>query len=93
MDALPAILGQDPKGRDWAVEHAGALGLIEGNWKLIPPSAGQKVNPNTNTEMGNDPSPQLYDLSKDIGEKNNVAAENPERVKQMTEHLARIRGK
>jgi arylsulfatase A-like enzyme len=92
VDALPALLGHDPKGRDWVVEHAGALTLIEGNWKLIPPSAGQKINPNTNTEMGNDPSPQLYDLSKDLGEKNNLATANQDRVKQMTEHLAKIRG-
>ena len=55
MDALPALTGQDPKGRDWLVEHAGTLQLIEGNWKLIPPSNGQKVQMNTNTETGNDP--------------------------------------
>ena len=93
QNALPALLGQDPKGRDWVVEHATTLSLIESNWKLIPPSAGQKINPNTNTELGNDPAPQLYDLSQDIGEKNNLAAANPERVKSMTEHLAKIRGK
>lgn len=91
LDALPALLGQDPKGREWVVEHANGLALIEGNWKLIPPSNGQKINPNTNTEMGNDPAPQLYDLSKDLGEKTNLAPENPGRVKQMTEHLAKIR--
>jgi arylsulfatase A-like enzyme len=92
LDMLPALLGKDAKGRDWLVEHAGTLAIIEGDWKLIPPSAGQKVNPNTNTEMGNDTEFQLYDLSKDLGEKNNVAAENPERVKEMSERLAKIRG-
>jgi len=90
MDMHDAILGRDRKGREWLVEHAGALGLIEGDWKLILPSNGQKINRNTNTEMGNDPAPQLYDLSKDIGEKNNVAAEYPDRVKAMREKLAQI---
>ena len=33
-----ALTGQDPKGRDWLVEHAGTLQLIEANWKLIPPN-------------------------------------------------------
>jgi hypothetical protein len=46
---------------------------------------------NTNTELGNDRQPQLYDLAADIDEKNNVAAQNPERVKAMMDHLARIR--
>jgi arylsulfatase A-like enzyme len=92
MDMLPALLGQDAKGRDWLVEHAGALALIEGNWKYIAPGNGQKMNRNTNTELGNDPAPQLYDLSKDLGEKNNVAAENPERLKAMAEKLAKIKG-
>jgi len=92
MDLLPALLGRDAKGRDWLVEHAGALALIEGNWKVIAPGNGPKFNANTSTEMGNDPQPQLYDLAKDIGEKHNLAAENPERVKAMLEHLQRIRG-
>jgi arylsulfatase A-like enzyme len=90
-DMLPALLGRDAKGRDWLVEHAGALALIEGNWKLIAPGNGPKINHNTNTELGNDPAPQLYDLSTDIGERNNVAPQNPERVKAMMDRLARIR--
>ena len=92
MDHSAALLGTDPKGREWLVEHANTLQLIEGNWKFIPPNNGQKVQVNTNTETGNDPAPQLYDLSKDIGEKNNLAAQNPDRVKAMGEHLAKIRG-
>lgn len=34
----------------------------------------------TNTETGNSPEDQLYNLRKDIGEKENVAAQNPEKV-------------
>ena len=87
-----ALTGSEPKGRDWLVEHAGTLTLIEGNWKLIPPNKGNRVQVNTNTETGNDPEPQLYDLSADIGEKNNLAAAHPDRVKAMMERLAKIRG-
>ncbi len=92
MDHSAALLGTDPKGREWLVEHANTLQLIEGNWKFIPPNNGQKVQVNTNTETGNDPEPQLYDLSKDIGEKTNLAAQYPDRVKAMREHLTQIRG-
>jgi len=92
VNMLPALLGEDDRGRDWLVEHAGSLALIEGNWKLIAPGNGPKINRNTNTELGNDPAPQLYDLAEDIGEKNNLASQNPERVQAMVERLRKIRG-
>ncbi len=90
VDVLPALLGHSKTARQRLVEHAGTLGLVEGNWKLISPSSGPKLNRNTNTELGNDPQPQLYDLSKDPGETHNLAAQFPDRVKQLSERLARI---
>jgi arylsulfatase A-like enzyme len=90
---LPALLGQSSTARRSLVEHAGSLALVEGNWKLIAPGKGRKINPNTNTELGNDPQPQLYDLAADIGEKNNVAAQYPDRVRAMTAELDRIRAR
>jgi arylsulfatase A-like enzyme len=92
MEQSAALTGQDRTGREWLVEHAGTLTLIEDNWKLIPPNKGDKIQVNTNTETGNDPEPQLYDLSNDIGENNNLAAQYPDRVKAMMEHLAKVRG-
>jgi arylsulfatase A-like enzyme len=86
-----ALLGKSPTGRDHLVEHAGTLSLIRGNWKYIEPSRGARFNANTNTELGNDPQPQLYDLKEDIGEKRNVAADHPEVVKEMAALLAKIR--
>jgi arylsulfatase A-like enzyme len=73
------------------VEHANALSLIQGDWKYIEPNEGPRVNVSTNTEMGNDPQPQLYYLKDDLGEKNNVAAQYPERVREMASLLQRIR--
>src|SRR5690348_16349594 len=52
QDQSRALLGDDKKGRDWLVEHAGTLALVEGNWKYIAPNNGQKVQVNTNTETG-----------------------------------------
>jgi hypothetical protein len=49
------------------------------------------VNANTNTELGNDPQPQLYHLRDDLAEKHNVAAEHPEVVKEMADLLREIR--
>ncbi len=91
LEAMGALLGESQTGRDQLVEQAGALSLITGRWKLISASAGPKVNAETNTELGNDPQPQLYDLSADLGEQRNVAAEHPDVVRDLTERLERIR--
>jgi len=91
FDVLSALLGESPSGRDHLVEHAGTLSLIKGDWKYIEPSKGQKMNSNVNIELGNDPSPQLYDLKNDLGEKHNIAAEHPDVVKEMAALLQKIR--
>ena len=88
---LAALLGEDAAGRDHIVEHAGALALREGRWKYIEPTRGPRMSVPTNTELANDPSPQLYDLEQDLGETTNVAAAHPEIVKAMADRLAAIR--
>jgi hypothetical protein len=45
----------------------------------------------TNTELGNDPAAQLYDLAADTGETRNVAAEHQDKVKEMAAMLEQIR--
>ena len=91
FDVRGALLGTSPTGRDSLVEQGGALSLIAGRWKLISPREGPKVHPETAIELGNDPQPQLYDLSVDLGERQNVAAEHPEVVRELSARLARIR--
>jgi arylsulfatase A-like enzyme len=88
---LGALLGRSRSGRQVLVEQAGVLSLRQGAWKYIEPGKGAKLNRNTNTELGNDPAPQLYNLADDLGETNNVAAKYPDRVKQMAALLGTIR--
>lgn len=91
FDILPALLGRSKQGREHLVEHAGSLSLITGRWKYVAPGKGARINKNTNTELGNDPAPQLYDLDLDPGERSNVAAQHPERVQEMAAQLEKIR--
>ena len=91
FDYLNTLLGKSKKGREWLVEHAGRLTIIKDNWKFIEPGPGAKVEINTNTETGNDPLPQLYNLKNDTGEKNNLASQNPEIVKDLSMLLSKIR--
>lgn len=90
---LNVLLGESSAGRDWVVEHSanGRLSIIKGDWKYIEPGPGVKVMANTNTETGNDPLPQLYNLRTDIGEKNNVASENQPVVKELTDLLNKLK--
>ena len=62
LDMLAALLGTVKAGRDELVEQAGGLALRVGQWKYIEPSKRPKMNVETNTELGNDAVPQLYDL-------------------------------
>jgi arylsulfatase A-like enzyme len=91
LNILSTLTGKSKRGREHVVEHAGGLALRQGNWKYIEPREGPKRNANTNTELGNDPNPQLYDLSKDPGEQNNLAAQHPDRVKAMESLLQKLR--
>ncbi len=92
-NSLNTLLGKSKEGREWVVEHAsnGRLSLIRGDWKFIEPGPGVKVQVNTNTETGNDPLPQLYNLRTDLGERNNVALENSSIVNELTELLKSVR--
>jgi arylsulfatase A-like enzyme len=90
-DVLPALLGDSPRGRSQLVEQGGPISIIRGDWKLIEPRNGARVNAQTNTETGNNPQPQLYNLAEDPGERVNRAAERPELVAELTALLERIR--
>ncbi len=90
-NTLAAFLGTSPTGRQVLVEQAGGLALRAGTWKYIEPSKRPKMNENTNTELGNDSVPQLYDLASDPGETRNLADQEPGRVKEMAAMLERIR--
>ena len=91
-DLWKTLTGKDSKGRNWVVEQGlRTLGLKQGDWKYIEPSNGPARNVPTNTELGNLPAPQLYNLKADPGEQRNLAAEYPEKVKEMAAALDKIK--
>lgn len=91
--AMPsAWMGKEKKGRDWLVLQNGQnnLSVTDGRWKYVRPGEGAAYNKYVNIELGNSKEPQLFDLKKDIREKNNLATKYPERVKQMSDELEKI---
>ena len=91
VDLLPAFTGRSRAGRTELVLQGSGLALRVGSWKYIEPSSRPKMNAQTNTELGNDPLPQLYDLAADPGETRNLAGEQPQRSADMAALLEKLR--
>jgi arylsulfatase A-like enzyme len=91
QNVLPALLGDDATGRAELVEQGGPIVLRQGPWKFIPASPGVARNKNTHSETGNAPAPQLYDVSKDLGESRNLAKTQPAQVQSMSAALEKAR--
>jgi arylsulfatase A-like enzyme len=91
VDVLPALMGTSATGRDHLVEHAGVLSLRQGDWKLIEAGGGPKRLVSTNTETGQADRDQLYNLAESPDEMNDVAAQFPDRVRQLRARLDAVR--
>ncbi len=93
FDVLPALLGRTENGRYELVTEGtqGKTVLRQGDWVFIPPHDGPAITSYTNIETGNLPQAQLYDLSLDIGQIENVATEQVELGNRMSDRLEEIR--
>lgn len=92
-DYLETLLNRKPINRDYLIEQSlhNTLSIIVEDWKYIEPSTAVAINKNTNTELGNSKQPQLYNLATDIGEKNNLAEQFPDKVKWLKELLEKYK--
>lgn len=84
----------DPVGRESVVtEGMGAKTVFrKENWVYIPPYEGPAISPQKGTETGHSMEPQLYDLSADIGQRENLSRQFPEKVKSLHAELETIQG-
>jgi arylsulfatase A-like enzyme len=92
MQLSGALLGRSPVGRDNLVtEGFGAQTLVrEGPWVYIPAYPGPRLFGDKNVESGHSDEPQLYNLSDDLGQRENLATAHPQRVAAMEELLQSI---
>ncbi|HEY3375898.1 MAG TPA: arylsulfatase [Armatimonadota bacterium] len=78
--------------REATVHHSfdGSFSIRQGRWKLeLCPGSGGWSWPRPGAECDGLPPIQLYDMTIDVSERQNVYAEHPEIVRQLTELLAR----
>jgi arylsulfatase A len=97
FNVLDALLGKKgAKGRDHLVQQdngrGGNYGYRVGKWKLQRHDSKRKRNVIVTNKLANKASPQfaLFDLSKDIQEKKNVAGQHPEIFARMQKELQGI---
>ncbi|WAJ72037.1 arylsulfatase (plasmid) [Catenovulum adriaticum] len=89
---LPAFLDANAKGRDYMLEESFTLSIREGNWKYIAPFTGDTPDwlANKTVETGISDTAELYDLSTDWQEQNNVIEQNPEIAKRLADKITEI---
>ena len=90
---LDTFLGKSKKGRENLVLEANTkTAFRKGDWLMIPPYSGSPILEEVNIEVGNSSEYQLYNLKKDIGQKRNLAKEQPKILSQMIKDFELVRG-
>ena len=92
VSMLPVLLSDGAAPiREAVVHHSinGKFAVRQGHWKLelCPGSGGWSKPGDADATKGGMPDVQLYELSTDIGETNNVQAEHPDIVQKMSKLL------
>jgi arylsulfatase A len=94
VSILPDLLQTATKPvREATVHHSinGSFSIRQGKWKLeLCPGSGGWSDPRPGSDKAKTlPPVQLYDLNKDIGERNNVCDDHPEVVERLKKLLQR----
>lgn len=95
VSMLPVLLGTAQKPvREILVHHSvqGRFAIREGHWKLLisPGSGGWSKPRDPEAAKRGLPPEQLFELSSDLAETKNVAAERPEIVTRLTQRLEKM---
>lgn len=85
--------GASEKGREFLLEESVTLSLRHGNYKYIHPTKKKAswIKDQKNIESGIASEPQLFNLSNDIEERENIASENKKLIKKMQAEIDRIK--
>ena len=92
-DLLETLLGTSNIGRENLVlEATGKTALRRGDWVYIPDYKGKNFREKVGIEVGNFPYEQLYNVTEDKGQQNNLAASNLEKLSEMKAIFGKLRG-
>ena len=90
---IDVFLGKNNIGRENLILEATSRTALRSNdWILIPPYNGAPIAEQVNIELGNSLDYQLYNLTEDIGQTNNLADTNSKKLQEMIKIYESIRG-
>lgn len=93
QELLDVFLGKSTEGRkELILEASTRTALRQGDWVMIPPYKGPAINTQVNIELGNSDQFQLYHLTEDLGQQQNLVGTYPEKLQEMIAAFERIRG-
>lgn len=78
FNVMDALLGKSKTGREYIIEHARGMAVRTKDWKYIEPG-------------GKKPKTQLYHLINDKGEAKEVSKQQPDKLNEMKQLLAKVR--
>lgn len=80
---LDVFMGKSMKAREsYVMEAMGRLAYRKGDYVLIPPYKGKKRN-RTGNELGIVEDFSLYNLKNDLGQKEDISSNNPEKLEEL----------
>jgi arylsulfatase A-like enzyme len=92
-DMLATLLGESKSGREEIIiEATTRTALRKGDYVMIPPYDGPKVNGLVNIELGNDQVYQLYNVKVDPQQKYNLASSEINLLEEMKSRFEDLRG-
>ena len=90
---MDVFTGKTREGREeLIIEATTRTAYRKGDWVMIPPYEGPTINTQVNIELGNSGEYQLYNIKEDIGQQNNLAETNKDKLEEMIESFEAIRG-
>ncbi|KAA1243629.1 arylsulfatase [Aquimarina sp. RZ0] len=92
-ELMEVFLGNSKKGREALIVEANLkTALRKGDWVMIPPYDGNKINTEVNIELGNDSKFQLYNIMEDQRQTNDLSESHKEKLSEMMTVFEEIRG-
>ena len=93
QDMLDVLMGNSDKGRENLIlEATTKTALRSGDYIMIPPYKGPKINELVNIELGNDLQYQLYNIKVDPSQRNNLAVSEADLLEKLTAKFESLRG-
>ena len=94
QDLINLMMGTENNGRkSLVIEATTRTAYKKGNWVMIPPYKGPLIAKAVNIELGNGDEYLLFNLKEDSLQQNNLAQNNPEKLKELKTEFSNLRGK